>query len=84
VFTIGFLSGVAANVELLPVINKAVRIQGSTTGSVADLARATAAIAAHRIEPVIDRIFALPDIAEGYHLLAAGGHFGKLAVTLDW
>ena len=84
VVTIGFLGGIATSLDLLPVIGKAVRIQGSTTGSVADLRRATAALASHRIEPVIDRTFPLEDIAEGYAALGAAQHFGKLAIDLIW
>ncbi|QNQ09820.1 zinc-dependent alcohol dehydrogenase family protein [Sphingomonas alpina] len=84
IFTIGFLGGVDTRVDLLSVIGKAVRIQGSNTGSVADLAAATAAIGAHRITPQIERRFALSELVEGYRLMERGGHFGKIAFTLDW
>jgi NADPH:quinone reductase-like Zn-dependent oxidoreductase len=82
VFTVGFLGGTTASVDLLPAIVKALRIVGNNTGSVADLADATRAIAAHRIVPVIDERFALPEAAAAYERLAAGGrHFGKLAIV---
>lgn len=84
VFTIGFLGGTATDLDLLPVISKAIRLQGSTTGSVADLRRATSALAAHDIEPVIDQVLYVADLAEAYAGIAAGGHFGKLAVELNW
>lgn len=84
VFTIGFLGGTSAALDLLPVISKAVRLQGNTTGSVAHLRQATAALAAHDIAPIIDRTVAVADLAEGYAGLAAGGHFGKLAIELNW
>ena len=84
VVTIGFLGGIATTLDLLPVIGKAVRIQGATTGSVADLRRATAALASHRIEPVIDRTFPVADVADGYTALGAAQHFGKLAIDLNW
>lgn len=83
IFTIGFLGGATAKIDLLKIISRAIRVQGSTTGSVAHLARAVAAIEAHGIEPVIDRTFAVEDIADAY--AAAGqGAFGKIALTLDW
>lgn len=82
VFTVGFVGGTSAPVDLLPVIVKALRVVGNNTGSVADLAEAARAIAAHRIVPVIDRVFALADTREAYAHLAAGGqHFGKLAIA---
>lgn len=83
VFTIGFLGGAAAEIDLLKVISRAVRIQGSTTGSVAHLARAAAAIAAHGIEPVIAGTFGV-DRLDAAYAAAAQGAFGKIAVTLDW
>lgn len=84
VFTIGFLGGTGTQLDLLPVITKEVCIQGSNGGSVADLASAAAAIAAHRIEPVIDRSFAAADLTEAYRFMEKGGHFGKITVRLDW
>ena len=82
VFTVGFITGTAASIDLLPIIVKALRIVGNSTGSVADLAEATRAIAAHRIVPVIDRVFGIADTSAAYAELHAGGrHFGKLAIV---
>lgn len=82
VFTVGFLTGTAASIDLLTIITKGLRIIGNSTGSVADLAAATRAIAAHRIVPVIDRAFGIADTAAAYAELHAGGrHFGKLAIV---
>ncbi|NYI02776.1 zinc-dependent alcohol dehydrogenase family protein [Cupriavidus plantarum] len=84
VAAIGFLGGGGTGIDLLPIIFKEVRVQGSNGGSVADLAGAIAAIAAHRIEPVIDRVFGLADFSKAYELMAQGGHFGKIAIRFDW
>ncbi|CAN7627308.1 NAD(P)-dependent alcohol dehydrogenase [Pseudoduganella sp. LjRoot289] len=82
VFTVGFVSGTAAPIDLLPIIVKALRIIGNNTGSVADLAEAARAIAAHRIVPVIDRVFDIGETGAAYAELASGGrHFGKLAIA---
>lgn len=84
VFTVGFLAGTGFEIDLLPLIVKAVRLVGNNTGSVADLAAATQAIATHRIVPVVHRTFGLADTAEAYAELAAGGrHMGKLAIVHD-
>jgi NADPH:quinone reductase-like Zn-dependent oxidoreductase len=82
VFTVGFVGGTASSIDLLPIIVKALRIVGNNTGSVADLAEAARAISAHRIVPVIDRVFGLNDTGAAYAELSAGGrHFGKLAIA---
>jgi len=82
VFTVGFVGGTASSIDLLPIIVKALRIVGNNTGSVADLAEAARAIAAHRIVPVIDRVFGIDDTSAAYAELSAGGrHFGKLAIA---
>jgi len=81
VFTVGFITGAAASIDMLEVITKAVRIVGNSTGSVADLAAAMRAIAARRIVPVIDRVFDIDETAQAYAELAAGRHFGKLAIA---
>lgn len=85
VFTIGFLSGTSTTLDLMPIIGKAIRVQGNNTGSAQDLAGAVAAIAAARIEPVVDRTYALGALPEAYGAAAKGGrHIGKLAVRLDF
>jgi NADPH:quinone reductase-like Zn-dependent oxidoreductase len=84
VFTIGFLSGMRTEVDLLTVIAKAIRVQGSNTGSAEMLRGALAAIAAHRIAPVVDRTYALTDLQDGYAALGRSAHVGKLALTIDW
>ncbi|NDP48389.1 MAG: NAD(P)-dependent alcohol dehydrogenase [Sulfuriferula multivorans] len=81
VFTVGFVSGTVASIDLLPIIVKALRIVGNNTGSVADLAEAARAISSHRIVPVIDRVFGIDDTRAAYTELSTGGrHFGKLAI----
>jgi D-arabinose 1-dehydrogenase-like Zn-dependent alcohol dehydrogenase len=68
----------------MDIIVKGARVVGNNTGSVADLAEATAIIAAHRISPVIAQTFELDDLDDAYEALAGGGHLGKLALKLDW
>lgn len=82
VFTVGFITGSAASIDMLPVIVKALRIVGNNTGSVDDLAQATRAIAAHRIVPAVDRVFGFDETREAYTELSEGGrHFGKIAIA---
>jgi NADPH:quinone reductase-like Zn-dependent oxidoreductase len=85
VFVIGFVTGTEATADLLPIIVKALRVLGNNTGSVSDLRDIARAIAAARIEPVVDKVFSQDQAAEAYTHMAAGGlHFGKLAFGLSW
>ncbi|GAB3259704.1 zinc-dependent alcohol dehydrogenase family protein [Chitinimonas naiadis] len=82
VFTVGFVTGTTGSLDLFPIIVKALRIVGNNTGSVADLAEATRAITAHRIIPVIDRVFDITATAAAYtELSTSGRHVGKIAIT---
>lgn len=85
IFTVGFVTGTVGEIDLMPIIAKSIRVQGSNTGSAADLADAVKAVAAHRIEPVVDKTYVLEDVREAYQALAGGGsHFGKLAITVEF
>ena len=82
VFVIGFLTGSRPTIDVLPVMEKELRILGNNTGPVAELRAAVAAIAAHRLTPVVDETFEMNDAVKAYaHLGAGGRHFGK--ITLD-
>jgi NADPH:quinone reductase-like Zn-dependent oxidoreductase len=85
IFTVGFVTGTVGEIDLMPIIAKSIRVEGSNTGSTADLADAVKAVAAHRIEPVVDKTYVLEDVREAYQALAGGGsHFGKLAITVEF
>ncbi|MEW6640128.1 MAG: NAD(P)-dependent alcohol dehydrogenase [Pseudomonadota bacterium] len=82
VFTIGFVSGATPSTNLLPIIVKELKIVGNNTGSIADLADAMRAIAAHRIVPMIGRTFGMNEARAAYSELAADSRsFGKIAIV---
>ncbi|WP_207457758.1 NAD(P)-dependent alcohol dehydrogenase [Azospirillum sp. SYSU D00513] len=83
VFTVGFLSGDGLQTSLFPIILKMLKVVGSNTGSVADLREAVGAVASAGLRPVIDRVHGFEDAAGAYATLARGGHFGKIAISLD-
>lgn len=85
IFTIGFLTGGQTEIDLMLVIVNSLRILGNNTGSAEDLSDAVAAVAAHRIQPVVDRVFGLDALAQAYETLATTQtHFGKLAISVDF
>ena len=82
VFIIGFLSGMDVTFNVGPVMEKRIRLQGNNTGPVADLAAAAAAITAHQLTPVLDRVFPMDQASAAYNRVAGGDHLGKVAVTV--
>ncbi len=83
VFVIGFLTGTKPTFDVVPVMEKEVRILGNHTGPVAALRAASAAIAAHQLVPVVDQVFDMGDAAAAYAHLAEGrNHFGKIAINI--
>ncbi len=82
IFIIGFVSGTDVSFDVVPVMERRIRLQGNNTGSVADLADAAAAIASHGITPVIDAVLPLDEARRAYEYVAAGDHFGKVAITI--
>lgn len=82
VFVIGFVTGMTASADLFAILKKELRVQGVSTGSVADLRDVVRAVAASRIMPVVDKTFGIDETPQAYAYLAQGGqHFGKIVIT---
>jgi D-arabinose 1-dehydrogenase-like Zn-dependent alcohol dehydrogenase len=79
---IGFLAGAAPALPLVEALVKGVRLQGIATGSRADMEEAAAVLARHGLRPVIDKVVALEELPAALTAMVAGGHFGKIAVSL--
>ena len=83
---------VAERVDLLPVMHKRLRIMGSTMRPRTEAEKAEIAadlerevwplIARRRVRPVIDAAFPLEQAADAHARLEAGGHVGKIVLTL--
>jgi len=83
ILVIGFLSGTEASVDVLQVMEKRIRLQGNTTGPVSALRDAAAAIANHRIVPVVDTVLDWANASEAFRHVSGGGHFGKISITIS-
>jgi NADPH:quinone reductase-like Zn-dependent oxidoreductase len=79
---IGAVGGWDGGIPFMPVQAKRLRLQGVTVGSRADQIAAVRAIEAAGIRPVIDRSFALEDLAQAFRHLQAGRHFGKVVIEM--
>jgi NADPH:quinone reductase-like Zn-dependent oxidoreductase len=79
---IGAVGGFDGNIPFIPVQFKRLRLQGVTVGSRADQIALVRAMETSGIRPVIDRSFALGELAAAFRHLQAGRHFGKVALEM--
>ena len=79
---IGFVGGYRAEVDIRQLIGPMVRVQGIAVGSRLRFEAMNRAIAAHRLKPVVERVFSLERAADAFALMERGGHFGKIAMML--
>jgi NADPH:quinone reductase-like Zn-dependent oxidoreductase len=80
---IGVLAGGGGSMSLLPILMKAVRVQGIFVGSREMFEAMNRAIAEHRLRPVVDRVFPFDQAAEAFRYLESGAHFGKVCIRVS-
>jgi putative PIG3 family NAD(P)H quinone oxidoreductase len=90
---IGLMGGARAEIDLRQVLSRRLAIVGSTLRARSDdfkgrtvaalLGRFGPQVADGTLRPVVDRTLPLERVAEAHRLLAGGGIFGKLVLTLD-
>jgi NADPH:quinone reductase-like Zn-dependent oxidoreductase len=80
---LGWIGGVDATLPLSRVVLKRVRLQGISVASLEAHEQMVAAIEATGLEPVIDRVYGFGQLREAFEHLAAGRHFGKLAIDFS-
>jgi NADPH:quinone reductase-like Zn-dependent oxidoreductase len=61
---------------------KRLRLQGVTVGSRRDQINMIKAIDANGIKPVVDKVFSLEQLAEGFAYLRSRQHFGKVCINV--
>lgn len=77
---IGILTGRQGEVPTAKMMAKQVRLQGLIVGSRAHQLEMIRAIEASDMRPVLDRSFALEEIADAFHHEESGRHFGKICL----
>jgi NADPH:quinone reductase-like Zn-dependent oxidoreductase len=83
VAVIGVLSGAAAALNIASILMQNVTLQGILVGSKERFERMNRAVAHHRLEPVVDRIFPFAETVEAFAHMAAGRHFGKVCIAFE-
>ncbi|MEH3121369.1 MAG: NAD(P)-dependent alcohol dehydrogenase [Sphingomonas phyllosphaerae] len=79
---IGVLTGASGEVPTAALMSKQARLQGLIVGSRAEQQDFVRAIEQGKLRPVIDRRFALDDLADAFRYEMGASHFGKIGV--EW
>jgi NADPH:quinone reductase-like Zn-dependent oxidoreductase len=79
---IGVLTGAAGEVPTALAMSKNVTIQGITVGTIQEQEEMIAAIDANGLEPVIDSIYPLDQIAAAFAHQISQKHFGKICLAI--
>lgn len=80
---IGVLSGVASEVNVLPILMQQIRIQGIFVGHRDGFEAMNRAMELHQIRPVVDHIAAFEETPKAFQHMASGAHFGKICIAID-
>ena len=82
VSVIGVLSGISSEINIIPILMQQIRLQGILVGSRESFETMLRAFAAHRIGPVIDRVFPFEEAPQAFAHMASGEHFGKICISV--
>ncbi|OWK32640.1 putative zinc-type alcohol dehydrogenase-like protein YjmD [Sphingomonas mucosissima] len=78
---IGVLTGVSGDVPTALLMAKQARLQGLIVGSRQEQEDFVRALNVSGLRPVVDRTFALEELADAFRYQEGGDHFGKIAVS---
>jgi NADPH:quinone reductase-like Zn-dependent oxidoreductase len=79
---IGVLAGLAGDVQIAPILHKALTVHGIYVGSRGMFESLNAAITRHKLEPVVDRVFSFEETLEALRHMESGQHFGKIVIRV--
>ena len=82
IVTCGATSGPNPEEEIRIIFWKQLDILGSTMGTAGEFAAMVKAVAAGKIEPIVDAVFPLENVRGAYDRLESGEGFGKVGVRL--
>jgi len=82
VSVIGVVAGARHDLNVPVLIMKNVRLQGASAGNRDHFADMLAAIARHKLHPVMDQTFPLADLRAALEHLKSGRHVGKVCIAI--
>jgi NADPH:quinone reductase-like Zn-dependent oxidoreductase len=78
---IGNVAG-GGEVNPVPLLMKNVRMQGIFVGSREMFEAMNRAITAHKLRPIVDRVFPFDQVKEAMRYMETGAHFGKICIKV--
>ncbi|MBM3647998.1 MAG: NAD(P)-dependent alcohol dehydrogenase [Alphaproteobacteria bacterium] len=78
---IGLLTGPGAQVDPMPILRRNLGVQGLYVGNRQMFEAMNRAIEAHRLEPVIDKVFPFAAAKDAYRHMKSQQHFGKVVIA---
>ena len=66
----------------MPILMKAVRVQGIYVGSRAMFENMNRAIAIHKLRPVIDRVYPMDEVVEAHRYVETWHKAGNVVLTI--
>ncbi len=79
---IGLLSGPGEKIDPLTILRRRLRVGGILVGSTEMFEAMNRAISAHRIKPVVDRVFGFAEAAAAYRHMEGASHLGKIVISV--
>jgi len=80
---IGLLTGVGAQIDPMPILFRASRVEGILVGSVHAFETMNRGLQARELRPVIDEVFPLERAPQALATMKAARHFGKIVIRIS-
>lgn len=80
---IGVLSGVASELNIIPILMQNIRLQGILVGSRNGFERMNEFLAVNEIRPVVDRVTSFAEAPDAFRHMASAAHFGKICIAVN-
>ena len=68
--------------DVTPILMRALRVIGVLVGNRSMFGQMNDTLTAHRVRPVIDRVFPFKEAVDAFRHLESGAHFGKIVLDL--
>ncbi|GEM81490.1 zinc-dependent alcohol dehydrogenase family protein [Vibrio superstes] len=77
---IGVLGGTTAEIDMVPLILRHIKISGLAVGSREMQNKMVAALEVNNIHPVLDKSFKFNELGQAFEYQSSGSHFGKITI----
>lgn len=79
---VGFTSGFGGGLPPIDILSRSLHVAGTAIGPRENFEALLAAMAQHKVHPVIDSVYPFADYRDAYRRLASGDHVGKVVIDV--